>query len=186
MDMWRSSARRGIGLATIVAALVVGAAGPAAAATSEVSPSGFVVTLRQEVKASPHRVYEALGEVDRWWSAEHTWSGSAANLSLATQASACFCERWEGNSVEHGRVIYAARDSVLRLQGALGPLQALAVNAVLTFAVAEKDGRTVLQLTYRVSGNDAAGLQELAGPVDGVLAEQLRRLVVYAEGGKTP
>src|ERR1039457_4473164 len=109
MDMWRYSARRGIGLATIVAALVVGAAGPAAAATSEVSPSGFVVTLRQEVKASPHRVYEALGEVDRWWSSQHTWSGNAANLSLATQASACFCERWEGNSVEHGRVVYAAR-----------------------------------------------------------------------------
>jgi uncharacterized protein YndB with AHSA1/START domain len=186
MDMRRRSACRGIGLAAIVAVSILGPVGPAAAAASDVSPSGFVVTLRQEVQASPHRVYEALGEVDRWWSSQHTWSGHAANLSLATQASACFCERWEGNSVEHGRVVYAARDSVLRLQAALGPLQALAVNAVLTFAVAEKEGRTVLQVTYRVSGNDAAGLQELAGPVDGVLAGQVHRLAAHAEGDKLP
>jgi hypothetical protein len=53
-----------------------------------------------------------------------------------------------------------------------------------SFAVAEKDAKTLLQVTYRVSGNDAAGLQELAGLVDSVLAEQVRRLVAYAEGGK--
>ena len=81
-------------------------------------------------------------------------------------------------------MIYAARDSVLRLQAALGPLQALAVTAILTFAITEKDGKTILQLSYRVSGNDAAGLQDLAAPVDGVLADQLKRLVSYAEGGK--
>ena len=107
--MSRSSFARALGLAAMVAVSITAPAGLAAAATSGVSPSGFLVTLRQEVKASPQRIYEALGEVDPWWSSQHTWSGSAANLSLATQASACFCERWEGNSVEHGRVIYAAR-----------------------------------------------------------------------------
>lgn len=165
----------------LVVAGLLAVASPVAAATSEVSTSGFLVTLRQEVNASPHRVYESLGDVGKWWNAQHTWSGNAANLSLQTEASACFCERWSGGSVEHGRVVYAARDSVLRIQGALGPLQALAVNAVLTFAVAEKDGKTVLLVTYRVSGNEAAGLQALAGPVDGVLAEQVQGLVRYAE-----
>jgi hypothetical protein len=29
-------------------------------------------------------------------------------------------------------------------------------------------------------------LQELAGPVDGVLAEQVRRLAAYVEGDKLP
>ncbi|MGZ5893744.1 MAG: hypothetical protein ACXWJ7_14130 [Caldimonas sp.] len=168
----------------LAAAFAGALAGPAGAATSAVSPSGFLVSLRYEVKATPYRLYEALGEVDKWWNAAHNWSGNAANLSLAPQASGCFCERWEGNSVEHGRVIYAARDSVLRLQAALGPLQALAVNAVLTFAIAEKDGKTILQVTYRVSGNDSAGLQELAGPVDGVIGEQAKRLVAYSESGK--
>ena len=160
--------------------------GSAAAATSEVSASGFLVTLRQEVKAPPQRVYEAIANVGKWWNPEHTWSGIAANLSLSAQASGCFCERWDGNSVEHGRVVFAAMDRMLRLRAALGPLQAMAVDGVLTFALSEKDGKTALQLTYRVSGNEAAKLQDIAGPVDGVLAEQLQRLVAYAETGKPP
>lgn len=175
---------------TLAAAFVIGWAtaatmpGPAAAATSEVSPTGFIVSLRYDVNATPHRVWESLGEIGKWWNPRHTWSGDAANLSLSRQASGCYCERWGANSVEHGRVIYAAEDSVLRLQGALGPLQALAVDAVLTFAIAQKDGKTVLQVTYRVSGNASAALQDLAGPVDGVIAEQAKRLVAYAESGK--
>ncbi len=179
----RSSARRAACVAAVALA-VLAASWPARAATSLLSPSGFLVTLQQEVRANPHRVYEALGEIERWWNSEHTFSGNAANLSLRTEASACFCERWDGNSVEHGRVIYAARDSALRLQGALGPLQGLAVNAVLTFAIEEKDGKTLLHVTYRVSGNDAAGLQELGGPVERVIAEQLSRLAAYLETGK--
>lgn len=166
------------------AALTATLSVPAAAATSEVSPAGFIVSLRYEVNATPHRLWESLGEPAKWWNSSHTWSGNAANLSLSRQASGCFCERWGANSVEHGRVVYAAEDSVLRLLGALGPLQALAVDAVLTFAIAQKDGKTVLQVSYRVSGNASAALQDLAGPVDGVIAEQARRLVAYAESGK--
>ena len=54
----------------------------------------------------------------------------------------------------------------------------------MTFALAPKDGGTALVVTYRVAGNDAAGLQQLAGAVDGVIAEQVRRLVAYVETGK--
>jgi hypothetical protein len=175
----RLSAAKAVAILALVAL-----AGPAAAATSEVSASGFLVTLRQEVKASPHSVYDAIGKVDKWWNPAHTWSGNAANLSLSTQASGCFCERWDGNSVEHGHVVVASKDRMLRLQSSLGPLQAMAVDGVLTFAVSEKDGKTTLQLTYRVSGNEAARLQDVAGPVDGVLADQLQRLVSFTESGK--
>lgn len=166
------------------AALGPGAAGIAAAATSEVSASGFLVTLRHEVKAPPNRLYEALGEIDKWWNGNHSWSGKAANFSLAKQAGGCFCERWGQNSVEHARVINAVEDRMLRLEGSLGPLQALATTSVLTFALAPRDGGTTLVVTYRVAGNEAAGLQQLAGPVDGVIAEQVRRLVAYVETGK--
>ncbi len=173
-------------LATLffAAALTATLSVPAAAATSEVSPSGFIVSLSYEVNATPHRLWESLGEPGKWRNSSHTWSRNAANLSLQKQASGCFCERWGANSVEHGRVVYAAEDSVLRLQGALGPLQALAVDAVLTFAIAQKDGKTVLPVSYRVSGSASTALQDLAGPVDGVIAEQARRLVAYAESGK--
>lgn len=186
--MDRSSAARLRRIAGFAALLVLAAATPhrATAATSGVSPTGFLVTWQQEVKASPHRVYESLGEVGKWWNSDHTWSGSAANLSLQMQATGCFCERWEGGSVENGRVVQAAKDSLLRIRGALGPLQALAVDAVLTFAVTEKEGKTILVVTYRVAGSESAGLAGLAGPVDSVIGEQAHRLAIYAEGGALP
>ena len=115
-------------LGAVAIAALAALGGPAGAATTVVSASGFLVTQQQVIRSSPHQIYEALGEVGKWWNPQHTWSGNAANLSLQTQASACFCERWAGNSAEHARVVYAAKDSVLRLQGALGPLQALAVE----------------------------------------------------------
>ena len=178
--------KRRVRVAALFLSAALGACGSgiAAAATSEVSPGGFLVTVRHEVKATPHRLYQALSEVDRWWNGRHSWSGRAANLSLATQAGGCFCERWETNSVEHARVVHAVEDRMLRLDGSLGPLQALAVTSVMTFALTPQDGGTVLLVTYRVAGNDAAGLQQLAGPVDGVIAEQVRRLVAYVETGK--
>jgi len=168
----------------LLAAAGGAAGGGAFAAASDVSPTGFLVTHRHEVKATPHRVYEALGEIDKWWNGSHSWSGQAANLSLATQAGGCFCERWGANSVAHARVIHAVEDRMLRLEGSLGPLQALAATSILTFALAPKDGGTALVVTYRVAGNEAAGLQQLAGPVDGVIGEQVRRLVAYVETGK--
>jgi uncharacterized protein YndB with AHSA1/START domain len=182
--MRRFSAHGKAGLATLLAASAIGLATPARAATSDVSAAGFVVTAQQEIKAGPHRVFEALGEVDKWWNPRHTYSGNAANLSLQTQGPGCLCERWDGNFVEHARVIYSSRDSALRLEGGLGPLQELAVNAVLTFTLKEAAGKTTLRMSYRISGNPAAGLQELAGPVDFVMSEQLQRLAAYIETGK--
>lgn len=176
------------GIRAAVRALAAGLAGTAAvgagAAASDVSSTGFVVTVRHEVRATPHRVYQALGEVERWWSGAHSWSGQAANLSLTTQAGACLCERWGANSVMHARVIHAIEDRMLRLEGSLGPLQALAATSVLTFALAPREGGSVLVVTYRVAGAETAGLRDLAAPVDGVIGEQVRRLVAYVETGK--
>ncbi len=170
--------------APFLAAALLAGGGPVAAATSEVSATGFLVTLRHEVKATPHQVWEAMGQVDKWWNGSHSWSGSAANLSLSRQAGGCYCERWGANSVEHARVIHAVEDKMLRLEGSLGPLQALAARSVLSFTLATQDGGTTLVVTYRVAGSEGAGLQQLAGPVDGVIAEQVRRLVAYVETGK--
>ena len=171
--------------ALLLAALVGGGGfGDAVAATSDVSPTGFLVTVRHDVKATPHRLYEALGEIDKWWNGKHSWSGRASNLSLTKQAGGCFCERWGQNSVEHARVVHAFEERMLRLEGSLGPLQALAASAVLTFSIAPRDGGATLVVTYRVSGSETAGLQQLAAPVDRVIGEQARRLVSYVETGK--
>jgi uncharacterized protein YndB with AHSA1/START domain len=154
--------------------------GAAMAATTGVSPSGFVVTHRAELTASPAAVYAAIGHPNQWWNAEHSYSGKAENFSLDMRAGGCFCEAWDGNSVEHARVISARRDRLLRLEGGLGPLQDRAVSAVLTFTIATLEGKTILTMTYRVRGADA-DLDKIAAPVDGVLGDQFARLTALVE-----
>ena len=82
-------------------------------------------------------VYRELGQGRRWWDPAHTWSGSARNLKLEPKAGGCFCEKLaDGGSVQHGRVIFAQPGKLLRLEGALGPLQDMAVTGVLSFNLA--------------------------------------------------
>jgi hypothetical protein len=56
--------------------------GPAVAEVKSVATNGFAVADTQMIRAPPERVYAALGEIGRWWSSAHTFSGDAANLSL--------------------------------------------------------------------------------------------------------
>lgn len=164
------------------AALLLAWAAAAQAEVATVSPSGFVVVHKAEVKAAPAQVYQALGHPESWWNGAHTYSGKAANLSLGLNAGDCFCERWDGGSVEHARVIYSGKDSTLKLLGSLGPLQGLAVTGLLTFSIVSKDGATTLSATYRVSGNADSGLDKWAGPVDQVIGEQVKRLAAFSDG----
>jgi len=168
-----------------VPALLVLAVGGAWADTGRVTRSGFVVIFRHPVNASPEQVWQALTQLPRWWSDDHTYSGQAARMNLDAQAGGCWCERWgEGNSVEHGRVLHALPPRSLRLRSALGPLQELPVDGVLTFSVLTQETQTVLRLTYRVAGASDAGLDKLAPQVDRVLGQQFRRLIRFAETGK--
>lgn len=157
-------------------------------ANAEVGEAGadhFLVGFSAHVEAPPAKVYVALSEVARWWSAEHTWSGESANLSLKAEAGGCFCERWAGGSAEHGRVVMAVKNELLRLDAALGPLQEYAVNGVLTFTLKPTDEDTTeLDVDYRVNGSSASALDQLAPAVDAVLALQIDRLLRYVDTGK--
>lgn len=170
----------------LAAGLLLATAGAALADTSAVSSSGFVVTHRKEVKATPQQVFEAIGRIDKWWNGAHSYSGQASNLGLDLNAGGCFCERWDGGSVLHATVVYVAKGSAVRLIGGLGPLQALPVNAVLTFGTGVVEGKTMLNVTYRVGGNAEAALDKLAGPVDGVIGEATARLIAHAEASVKP
>lgn len=149
----------------------------------EAAPAGFLIVLQQEVHAKPADVFSDIGKVEKWWNKTHSWSGDAANLSLSLTPDGCFCERWDGNAVVHGKVVFMRKNAQVVLQSSLGPLQALAVNGILTFTMAPRDEGTILKLTYRVNGGPNSGLDKLAPVVDGVLAEQLHRLSAYAEKG---
>lgn len=134
--------------------------------------------------APPDKVYAALIDIGHWWDSEHTYSGHAANLRIESSAGGCFCERWDAQSVAHGRVIWANPGHLLRLDTALGPLQGMAVQGVMTFALKPVDGGTALQFEYRVNGSGSSALDTLAPNVDGVLMAQLQRLQGYVEIGK--
>ncbi|HET9339397.1 MAG TPA: ATPase [Casimicrobiaceae bacterium] len=165
-----------------VAALVF--AGAAQAEVRNAAPDSMQLLFTERVAATPSAVYAAIGQLERWWDGSHTYSGDAANLSLAMQPGGCWCERWAGGAVEHGRVIMLLKDQAVRVQGALGPLQVKAVNGVMTFALKAEDGGTALTLGYRVNGAAASALDKDASAVDGVLAIQVARLKRYVETGK--
>lgn len=168
-----------------IAAGLAALALPAAAELADVSPAGFTVNYREEIQATTDAAWKAIVALPAWWDDQHTYSGKAANLSLDAQAGGCWCERWgDGRSVRHAEVIHVQPGSVIRFDAALGPLQELPVRGVLTIVTGVAEGKTLLRMTYRVAGNDAAGLDKLAPAVDRVMGVQYRRLKSLIETGR--
>ena len=94
----------------------------------------------------------------------------------------CFCERLaNGGGIEHARVLYVQPGQVIRMAGALGPLQAAGVAGSLTLTLAEAPGGAKVTLAYGVGGFVEGGFEKLAPLVDGVLGEQLQRFKAFVE-----
>ena len=166
---------------TRIAACALLALAPAAhAITTTPTSSSYTVTHRSEVAATPAAVFAALGQIDKWWSSDHTYSGRSENLKIEMRGGGCFCETWEGGSIEHARVIAVLRDRLLRLEGGLGPLQDRAVTAVLSFTITPDGDRTKILAVYRIRAAEGA-LENTAEGVDRVLGEQVRRLTTFIE-----
>jgi hypothetical protein len=93
------------------------------------------------------------------------------------RAGGCWCESLpDGGSVEHLHVIYVAPGKVLRLRGALGPFQAMAVDGVMTWSVKAAANGTDISLSYAIGGYAKGGFENLAKGADHVLGEQIDRL----------
>lgn len=171
---------------TAIILLSVIGCGLAPAASAEVvssSPTSFVISQSVTIAKPQATVWAMLRSPQSWWAKEHTYSGDSANLYLDSQATGCFCEKLPGKgSVEHARVVYISAPSVLRLRGALGPLQAQAVTGTLTFTLeSEGDGATRVKMSYVVGGFIPDGAEAMAAPVDEVMAVQLLALKTAAE-----
>lgn len=150
----------------------------------QAAADGFFLAYSEQVSAPPAKAYAAVAAVPAWWNGEQTWSGQAANLSLKAEAGGCFCERWPGGSAEHGRVVMAMPEHLLRIETSLGPLQELALKGILSFWIrAGEDGSTRLDVEYRVNGAGSSGLDALAPQVDEILGTQVARLARYLDTG---
>jgi uncharacterized protein YndB with AHSA1/START domain len=164
-----------------IAALGLGL--PAVAEVKDVRENGFTIDATVMAEASPGVVYRQMVKVAGWWNPKHTWSGSAKNLKLEPRAGGCFCEKLaEGGSVQHARVLFAQPGKLLRLEGAFGPMQEMAVTGVLSFSLEPDGPGTRIRMTYRVAGVLTMDSAKLAPLVDQVMGNQLERLRAFAGG----
>jgi uncharacterized protein YndB with AHSA1/START domain len=148
----------------------------------EARENAFSIESVVTTSAPPKLVYRALGNVGEWWDPEHTWSGSARNMSMDLQAGGCFCEKLaDGGSIEHGRVIYAQPGVIVRLHSSLGPLQEMPVTGVLTFKLTPEGSGTTIAMTYRVAGALTMESAKLAPIVDHVMSVQLAKLKTHSD-----
>lgn len=159
---------------------------PAQAEVASASPAGFFIQAEAEVAASPQIVWRALTQPRRWWNSEHTYSGDARRMTVDLRAGGCWCERWGDGFVEHGRVLLVMEHEgvrTLRFDAPLGPLQDMAVNAVLTYTVAPHASGAKVTMTYRASGDPSLNFEQMAPFVNNVMMEQFGRLSRYSASG---
>jgi uncharacterized protein YndB with AHSA1/START domain len=166
-------------------ALVMFSATPAQSAP-EVTPNGFLVKFEVSVNAPPAKVYDALvGQVGSWWNPAHTYSHDAKNLSIDARPGGCFCEKLpNGGGIEHLRVVYIAPSQIVRLSGALGPLQASGVAGSMAWKLGGGSDNTRFELSYSVGGFIQGGFEKIAPAVEAMLREQVDRLKLFVETGK--
>lgn len=169
----------------LAALLALATVGTAHADIKRDARDGFWIQVVRHVDRSPQQTWTDLTRVGQWWSKAHTDSGDAANLSLDAKAGGCFCEHWAGGSVEHARVIAALPGKRLVMQGALGPLQSMAVQGVLSFTLTAQGHGTRVQMDYRVNGSSISALESKAPKVEQVLFQQMTRFAHYADHDKS-
>jgi Polyketide cyclase / dehydrase and lipid transport len=174
-------------MGTAVLAFAAMAGERAAADVVSVGANGFEIRETAHTAASSDKVYAALLLPAHWWSSDHTFSGSAANLVLDAHAGGCWCETLPGGgSVEHLRVVFVSPGKTLRLRGALGPFQGLAVDGVMTWSVKSVADGTDVTFTYSIGGYAKDGFDELSKMTDRVLGEQMERFKKSVDGESAP
>ncbi len=184
-----------MGMKCVLTLLLAVAPVPGVGASAEIvqkSDRGFVSGAELDVPGkTPLEVWQVLVAPAGWWNPLHSWSGDAANLYLDPQAGGCFCEllpkptgapdSLRRGSIEHMRVIAAMPPKLLRLSGALGPLQGEALAGTLTVVLKPLPGQGAsggshLTWSYVVGGFMRMTVDDIAPAVDKVMTEQFTRL----------
>lgn len=155
-------------------------ASPAAAEVVSAGPNGFHVRHSVQMVVPTDKAYSGFAQVASWWNKDHTYSGDAANLSLALSPGGCFCERLpNGGGIEHMRVSYIDPGKRIVLTGSLGPLLYEATTGVMDLQFERSAGGSKVTMDYKAAGFFNGGADKLAPIVDGVLAEQFKRYREY-------
>lgn len=165
---------------------------PAAAEVTAQTDNGFAVKHSVTVSVDPDEAFAMLRTPAKWWDKAHTWTGNSENLYMDAQAGGCFCElipneattesgapqRTLRGSVQHMQIVYVDPGKMLRLSGALGPLQGEAMAGTMTITLAPIKGGTRLTFEYVAGGFMRMPLAQIAPAVDGVIGAQASRLAM--------
>lgn len=177
---------------SILAAVAAFTSVPAYAEVTAQADNGFAVRHTVTVSTDPDATFAMLRTPAKWWDKDHSWTGNSENLYMDAQAGGCFCElipneattesgapqRTLRGSVQHMQIVYVDPGNMLRLSGALGPLQAEAVTGTMTISLKAIKGGTRLTFDYVVGGFMRTPMREMAGGVDAVVGAQASRLAM--------
>ncbi len=149
---------------------------PAQAEIIASTPDHF--TLKHEASSdyTPKQIWQRLKNPSRWWHPDHTYSGSAKNLSIRLRAGGQWKEKWKDGSVVHGTVLYVKKGEILRLDAPFGPLQEMAVKDVWTITVMPEGTGSKIVFDEVVNGTASSNLEDMAKAVDFVKQEAITRL----------
>ena len=163
------------------AAAAFAMAGSAQAAVVSSWESGFRIENRVTASVGADQAWTALGRIGSWWSSDHTYSGSASNMTMPLKPGACWCEALPGGGVEHGRVVLVLPEQrMVRVEGSVGPLQDEGVAGALTWKVNEVPGGVEIVQTYHVGGV-RPDMVKNAALIDKVMGEQVEGLRTYLQ-----
>jgi hypothetical protein len=157
-------------------------AGAASAEVVNRSENGFTLTYERAVTASDAAILEALGDPAAWWSDAHTYSGSAANLSVDLRPGGCWCEALPGGGVKHAETLLVwPAERMVSFDAPFGPLRGIGADAVLTVSWDDGGvgGERTLKWKFVVAGPGAGAM---ADAVDTVTGEQFGRLADHLSG----
>jgi len=109
----------------------------------------FVITQEVEINAPRQRAFEALLDVDGWWT--HYYGDTKPKLVLEPFPGGRFYQTGNGEDAFFGAVQHLRRPDLLRLIGPLG-MGKLPVTSVYEFRLEDRADRTLLKLTHRAFG----------------------------------
>ena len=165
-----------------LAVLGLTCASPALAKIDDSSATGFALSFDAVLAEPPAAAFARFAEVAGWWSDDHTFSGKAANMSIAMTPGGCWCESLpDGGFVSHMTVAYAVPGDRLVLRGELGPLLFMGVSGAMTVSFKAEGQGSRLSLKYVVGGHDPKDFADLAKAVDFVLGEQVKSLAARSD-----
>lgn len=176
----------------VLAAIGLALAAPVQAEVTAQSGAGFAVQQSVAVAVDPETAFAMLRTPAKWWDKAHSWTGNADNLYMDAQAGGCFCElipnaattdsgapqRTLRGSVQHMQIVYVDPGRMLRMSGALGPLQGEAMAGTMTVKLVAIKGGTRVTFDYLVGGFMRMDPEEVAPMVDAMIGAQASRLAM--------